>query len=88
MGSKFIVLNHANRVFLRADMDYEQLTFNYSVDGKVWLPAGKSLDAFIISDDYGDEWGFTGAFVGLACQDLTGMRKQADFDFFEYRELD
>lgn len=29
---------------------------------------------------------FTGAFVGLCCQDLSGHRLPADFDYFEYRE--
>ena len=30
---------------------------------------------------------FTGTVVGLDCVDTTGNRKQADFDFFEYKEL-
>ncbi len=29
---------------------------------------------------------FTGAFVGMACLDLAGSARPADFDFFEYRE--
>ena len=29
---------------------------------------------------------FTGAFVGMCCQDLAGTAKVADFDYFEYRE--
>jgi xylan 1,4-beta-xylosidase len=29
-----------------------------------------------------------GAFVGKACQDLTGTLRPADFDFFEYQERD
>ena len=31
---------------------------------------------------------FTGAFVGVACQDLSGAAQPADFDYFEYRERD
>jgi hypothetical protein len=27
---------------------------------------------------------FTGAFAGMACQDLAGTASQADFDYFEY----
>jgi xylan 1,4-beta-xylosidase len=38
-----------------------------------------------LSDDFGDYWGFTGTFVGLACQDLTGGRRPAEFDFLEFR---
>ena len=31
---------------------------------------------------------FTGAFVGMACQDMSGAGRHADFDWFEYRERD
>ena len=31
---------------------------------------------------------FTGAFVGMACQDMAGTALPADFDWFEYRERD
>jgi len=29
---------------------------------------------------------FTGAFIGMACQDLSGTARPADFAFFEYQE--
>jgi beta-xylosidase len=29
---------------------------------------------------------FTGAFVGVACQDLAGSAMPADFDYFDYQE--
>jgi xylan 1,4-beta-xylosidase len=35
-----------------------------------------------------DQARFTGAFVGLACQDLAGTLTPADFDFLDYRERD
>ncbi len=31
---------------------------------------------------------FTGAFVGMACQDMAGTALPADFDWFDYRERD
>jgi len=34
-----------------------------------------------------DGIGFTGAFVGICCQDISGQRRAADFDYFEYREF-
>ena len=43
------------------------------------------LDASILSDDHGDHWGFTGTFIGLVCQDLTGRRLSAEFDYLEVR---
>ncbi len=80
-------LNGATSVYLRAVLDYAVLRFGYSLDGEAWTPIGGELDASILSDDYGSDWGFTGAFFGLACQDLTGRRKAADFDFFDVRTL-
>ena len=41
----------------------------------------------LFSDDHGKHWGFTGSFIGLACQDLTGGRHSAEFDFLELVDL-
>ena len=48
------------------------------------------FDASILSDEATAPGlpNFTGAFVGMACQDLAGTAKPADFDWFEYRERD
>ncbi|MCX7739824.1 MAG: hypothetical protein N2047_02230 [Meiothermus sp.] len=32
--------------------------------------------------------GFTGTFIGLCAQDLSGARLPADFDYFTYRPLE
>lgn len=56
-----------------------------------WRAIGPVLDGSILSDDYvmyqDDRYrpAFTGAFVGLCCQDLSGQRLHADFDCFGYR---
>jgi xylan 1,4-beta-xylosidase len=47
---------------------------------------GPVLDASKLSDEYASDFSFTGAFVGMACQDLSGRSAHADFDFFEYAE--
>jgi hypothetical protein len=51
-----------------------------------WLP--QQFDASILSDEAcaPGTLNFTGAFVGMACQDMAGTAHPADFDFFEYRE--
>jgi xylan 1,4-beta-xylosidase len=77
-------------VHLRVEVDYERLRLAYRVEGADddwrWLP--QQFDASILSDEATMPGlpGFTGAFVGMACQDLAGTCKPADFDFFEYRE--
>lgn len=72
-------------IYLKAEVDYEKLQFYYSLNGEQWMTIGTVLDMSILSDEYPD-WGFTGAFVGLCCQDLSGSRLHADFDYFEYVE--
>ncbi len=72
--------------FLRADVDYDRLQFAYSKDGIQWTPLGPVLDASTLSDEFCQEGQFTGAMVGLCCQDLSGRRQPADFDYFEYLE--
>ena len=46
------------------------------------------LDASILSDEAAAPGtpNFTGAFVGVCCQDLAGTGRPADFDWFDYVE--
>ncbi len=76
------------RVYLQVRVDYDRLQFFYGSDGRDWQPIGPVLDASILADECCMEGQHTGAFVGLGCQDLSGRRRAADFDFFEYRERD
>ncbi|MBA4493499.1 glycoside hydrolase family 43 protein [Paenactinomyces guangxiensis] len=84
------------RVYLKVKIHFEQLQFYYSQDGVNWIAIGPVLDASKISDEnvelvtggYRIDQGFTGAFIGLCVQDLSGQKKYADFDYFTYRELD
>ena len=76
-------------IFLRACVDNDQLRFFFCYDEEAWEPVGPCLDHSILSDDYYIEHGsyrFTGAFVGLCCQDCGDRSSYADFDYFEYRE--
>ncbi len=77
-------------VHLRVEVDYERMRFAYRVEGVDsdwrWLP--QQFDASILSDECiaPGQAHFTGAFVGMACQDLSGASNPADFDFLEYEE--
>ncbi|MBH1940114.1 glycoside hydrolase family 43 protein [Mobilitalea sibirica] len=81
-----IVINDWEKCYLRVEVDYHILQFYYSKDGEEWIKIGPEFDASILSDEYTEPNRFTGAFVGLCCQDLSGQRKEADFDYFEYIE--
>ncbi|MGE5582030.1 MAG: family 43 glycosylhydrolase, partial [Bacillota bacterium] len=74
------------RCYLRVDVDNDRLQFSYSPEGVSWITIGPVLDTSTLSDEFCQEGQYTGAFVGLCCQDLSGRRKPADFDYFEYRE--
>ena len=75
---------------LRVEVDYERLHFAYRVSGARWQWLPRPFDASILSDEATAPGmpNFTGAFVGMACQDLAGTALPADFDWFEYRERD
>jgi len=73
---------------LRAEIDEERLLFAYRVGNGDWQWLPQVFDASILSDEASapGQPNFTGAFVGVCCQDLAGTGRQADFDVFEYRE--
>ena len=77
-------------VELRVEVDFERLYFAYRVAGGDWLRLPGPLDASILSDEAAAPGtpNFTGAFVGVCCQDLSGAARPADFDYFVYRERD
>jgi xylan 1,4-beta-xylosidase len=76
-------------IALRVEVDHESLRFAYRPQGErdwTWLP--RSFDASILSDEASLPGlpNFTGAFVGMACYDLSGARMPADFASFHYAE--
>jgi xylan 1,4-beta-xylosidase len=73
---------------LRVEVDYERLRFAWRCESSTWNWLPQVLDASILSDEASAPGmpNFTGAFIGMACQDLAGTAKPADFDWFEYRE--
>lgn len=73
---------------LRVEVDRERLQFAFRTDGGEWRWLPQLFDASILSDEATAPGlpNFTGAFVGMCCQDLSGDRLPADFDFFEYSD--
>lgn len=77
-------------VHLRVEVDYERLLFAYRVEGMgaEWQRLPELFDASILSDECTapGQPNFTGAFVGVACEDMSGTGLHADFQRFTYRE--
>jgi xylan 1,4-beta-xylosidase len=72
-------------VALRLKMDRETMTFEWRPEDGAWQRIGSELDATHLSDEYGKNLSFTGAFVGLCAQDLFDRTFHADFDYFDYK---
>lgn len=76
---------------LRVDVDYDRLLFSWRPAGEEeWRFLPEQFDASILSDEATAPGlpNFTGAFVGMAAQDLAGTARPADFAWFDYRERD
>ncbi|MFY8211002.1 MAG: glycoside hydrolase 43 family protein, partial [Caulobacter sp.] len=80
----------AGPVDLRVEVDFERLRFGFRQAGGDWRWLPEVFDASILSDEATAPGApnFTGAFVGMACQDMSGMATAADFDWFDYQERD
>lgn len=72
---------------LRVEVDLDQLRFAWRGDRENdWRDLPDALDASILSDEASLPGlpNFTGTFVGMACQDMSGRATPADFAFFRY----
>lgn len=74
-------------ISLKVAVNYAVGQFWYSLDDKNWIKIGDEFDASILSDEYADPMGFTGAFVGMCCQDGKDKKMHADFEYFKYTGL-
>ena len=72
-------------IYLRVSVHYDTIVFFYAIEENQWILLGESYDCSFLSDEACKEGWFTGAMVGLCCQDLTGAGVYADFDWFEYK---
>lgn len=86
-----ILLPKTGEIYLRFAFDYGNLQAYYALEEESWRQVGDVLDGSILSDDYvrgTDRYrpAFTGTFVGMCCQDLSGHQKSADFKWYEYLE--
>lgn len=82
----FIPLSDGKRIYLKVTVDHDKLQFFYSTASEDdYKEVGPVFDASVLSDEACQEGWFTGAMIGVCCQDLTGFHTYADFDYFEYR---
>lgn len=82
----YVKLPEGSKVWLKAAADHDRVGFYYSLDGTTFIQYGEDCDALRISDEHIDTSAFTGAFIGICAQDMSGFSKYADFEYFEYAE--
>ncbi len=82
--SEPLQLSDQDDCYLRLVIREDRLRFRYSLDRTKWSSIGPWLDASILSDDYAHLLGFTGMYVGVCAQDLSGRNAHADFEYLEY----
>jgi beta-xylosidase len=70
-------------VLLRVTARDLALRFAWSTDGAEWRDIGPAFDETKLSDEFCTTGEFTGAFVGICCQDLARREALAWFDWFE-----
>jgi xylan 1,4-beta-xylosidase len=86
-------------VAMRIEVRETALRFFWRQQGSEWQRIGPPLDASVLSDECGEGehtkqpgsfvgiGNFTGAFVGMAANDMSGLVMPADFSYFSYKNL-
>jgi len=86
-GKEIVIPDTIEYVHLRVDVKTSFYEYSYSFDGVNWTVIPIKFESHKLSDDYIKGGGFfTGAFVGMQCQDTSGQNQYADFDYFIYKE--
>lgn len=70
---------------LEGSLNGANVQFRWAQGGNQLRPIGPELNALQLSDDHGGALRFTGAFVGVAAQDLRDRSFTADFTDFRYQ---
>lgn len=86
--SEDIPLQKCAPIKLKAVIQENLVQFCYSEKEDEWKKAGNSIDISHLADEGDRVIRFTGTLVGLCAQDLAGQRKHADFDYFNYQQLE
>ena len=74
--------------YFKVQVREREAQFYYSLDGKNFAPFGDMLDMHILSDERISGNGFTGAMVGVTCQDLGGTGCEAQIYWVDYQPVE
>lgn len=77
----YVAIPENEPVRLRMRIQNMYVQCEYAVGKVDWQTIGNTIDASFLSDEACNEGWFTGTMAGLCCQDLSGARLSADFDY-------
>ena len=83
----FQPLEKGKALILKASVRKEKCQFYYGYEEEDMKKLGEEFATGFLSDEACQEGWFTGAMMGIACQDLTGFGIYADFDWFEKKDI-
>ncbi|AJG98276.1 glycoside hydrolase family 43 [Clostridium beijerinckii] len=72
------------KIYLKLKVENRYGEFYYAKEDLVWNSVPYKIDVSILSDEYATPTGFTGAFIGMSCQDMRDSSAYADFYSFKY----
>lgn len=81
----YIPVREKEALYLKMETRNAMTRFCYGYSEKDWQEIGPLINASFLSDEACDEGWFTGAMIGICCQDMTGFGRYADFDWFEVK---
>lgn len=82
----YLPVREDQAIVLKLKIRENNVQFYYGYPEAELQEIGPEINAGFLSDEACDEGWFTGAMIGICCQDLTGFGKYADFDYFEVAE--
>lgn len=81
----YIPVREKEALYLKMETRNAMTRFYYGYSEKDWQEIDPLINASFLSDEACDEGWFTGAMIGICCQDMTGFGRYADFDWFEVK---
>lgn len=81
----YIPVREKEALYLKMETRNAITRFYYGYSEKDWQEIGPLINASFLSDEACGEGWFTGAMIGICCQDMTGFGRYADFDWFEVK---
>ena len=84
----YVPVEESRDLVLGIEVHGADAQFYVAYRGETSEKFGPPIDASFLSDEACREGWFTGAMVGICCQDLTGSGKWADYDYFEVKNDD